>query len=65
MSKLPILKPKQAVKKFEKLGFVVDRQLIEKNLLMPKFYNHKKSNSHYQKPQELEMLRKGNDDEVN
>lgn len=26
MPKLPVLKPKQAVKIFEKLGFIVDRQ---------------------------------------
>ena len=26
MSKLPVLKPKQVLKKFEKLGFIIDRQ---------------------------------------
>lgn len=26
MPKLPVLKPKQVVKKFEKLGFTIDRQ---------------------------------------
>ncbi|PIY69321.1 hypothetical protein COY90_01305 [Candidatus Roizmanbacteria bacterium CG_4_10_14_0_8_um_filter_39_9] len=26
MSKLPVLKPKQVLKKLEKLGFVIDRQ---------------------------------------
>lgn len=26
MPKLPVLKPKQVIKKFEKLGFVIDRQ---------------------------------------
>jgi len=26
MPKLPVLKPKQVLKKFEKLGFVIDRQ---------------------------------------
>ncbi|KKP65764.1 MAG: hypothetical protein UR68_C0031G0005 [Candidatus Roizmanbacteria bacterium GW2011_GWA2_35_19] len=26
MPKLPALKPKQALKKFEKLGFIIDRQ---------------------------------------
>ena len=26
MPKLPVLKPKQVLKKFEKLGFIIDRQ---------------------------------------
>jgi len=26
MSKLPVLKPKQVLKKFENLGFIIDRQ---------------------------------------
>lgn len=26
MSKLPVLKPKEVIKKYEKLGFLVDRQ---------------------------------------
>lgn len=26
MPKLPVLKPKQVIKKFEKLGFIIDRQ---------------------------------------
>jgi len=54
MPKLPVIKPKEVIKKYEKLGFVIDRQSGSHLILL-----HPKTNRRAVIPHHLKDLKKG------
>jgi len=54
MSKLPVLKPKEVMRKYEKLGFIVDRQSGSHLILF-----HPKTKRRAVIPHHLKDLKKG------